>query len=611
MTKTRVRLLLHFLMGCLWMVVALRVLGRVDHFVLILPVSGVQIGLLLPHCGSSWRYRAGAFAAAAAGVVAGGWLVGMPVTLGLCIAGLTCIDMAIGCFVLGESVKTFEDLKSGTNFVRFGVTATIAPFVTGLLGALPVSHVLRGSFLRTLAGSTLADSIGIAFLLPCVLFLTNGEYRSPKRLHPHFRRHWLPFAVFAVVILFIFRQDFGPFLFLVFPPTIFTLWAWGLEGALLTSLTVIGVGWFGTEAGHGPLWLMPGVTAETRLLLLQVFIWIFLATALPVGSLLDERRRAERTAKEAKIIYQTLLQNTGDMMVLSSMDGTRRYVTPAVLQLTGWTQEEYLQLDRLKTIHPEDQHLAGLILESLAGGKREHSMRYRVMQKDGGSRWVEASVRAYGDAHTDIAGYVGTLRDISKFKETEDEWAEERATLAMEQQRVERLASTDPLTALLNRRGFDKAMSQRKTRTMKPPVSLLMIDVDYFKLYNDSLGHQAGDDCLQRLARLFAAGAAAEQRIVARLGGEEFALLLPGTTQQQAAVVADELLHNVRAARIAHLASPLGYVTVSIGIATSREQEPLDTMALMQQADTALYASKRAGRNMASAEKPQPAFASA
>ena len=232
--------------------------------------------------------------------------------------------------------------------------------------------------------------------------------------------------------------------------------------------------------------------------MLQIFIWVFLVTALPIGAILYERRRAEKKANDARSIYQKLLQNAEDMIVLSSLDGTERYVSPAVQKLTGWTPKEYLALDRLTTVHPEDMEIATAMIAGLAHGQTEQTIRYRILQKNGEPRWVQATIRAYGQsADSGVVGYVGTVRDISALKKTEETWERERTMLADEHRKMADLARTDPLTGLLNRRGLGDALRTPQRRQGVNSLAFLMLDVDCFKKYNDALGHQAGDECLE------------------------------------------------------------------------------------------------------------------
>ena len=174
----------------------------------------------------------------------------------------------------------------------------------------------------------------------------------------------------------------------------------------------------------------------------------------------------------------------------------------------------------------------------------------------------------------------------------------QRAQFA-QQLALEQLLSTDALTGIANRRRFDAALTREWRRCARSgaPLSLLMIDVDHFKAYNDRCGHQLGDRCLRRVARLLSEAVGRPADLVARYGGEEFVCLLPEVGQAGARAVATRLMAAVHRAAIPHPATPLGpRLTVSIGVATAADLsgEPSGLMAL---ADQLMYAAKHGGRN--------------
>jgi diguanylate cyclase (GGDEF)-like protein len=163
---------------------------------------------------------------------------------------------------------------------------------------------------------------------------------------------------------------------------------------------------------------------------------------------------------------------------------------------------------------------------------------------------------------------------------------------------LQQLLSTDALTGIANRRRFDAALAREWARAarMRLPLSLLMIDVDHFKAFNDHCGHQRGDDCLRRVARLLVAAVARPGNLVARYGGEEFVCLLPAVDEAGARAVAERLLHTMRAAGISHPRAPSGRLTVSVGVATA-DKFSGSPDALVALADRLLYAAKDAGRD--------------
>jgi diguanylate cyclase (GGDEF)-like protein len=162
---------------------------------------------------------------------------------------------------------------------------------------------------------------------------------------------------------------------------------------------------------------------------------------------------------------------------------------------------------------------------------------------------------------------------------------------------LSRLAGTDPLTGLANRRSFDVALAAEWSTAAAEPVSLLMVDADAFKAYNDLFGHQAGDDVLRRVARCLEAFAHERGGVACRWGGEEFALLLRGPSEPEAAEVADELCRSVRGLGLEHPRGVGGVVTVSVGVASTRPSDGGTAQALLADADAALYRAKAEGRD--------------
>lgn len=167
------------------------------------------------------------------------------------------------------------------------------------------------------------------------------------------------------------------------------------------------------------------------------------------------------------------------------------------------------------------------------------------------------------------------------------------------QRDLEALLRIDPLTGVANRRGFDEGLGRlaREARRSGLPLSLLMVDVDCFKAYNDAYGHLAGDRCLQRIAAALGQSLYRPQDFLARYGGEEFAILLPETSAEAAMRIAERVRAMVEAMALEHHASPVAeHVTLSIGLASAVPADGAEQQ-LVSAADQALYAAKEAGRN--------------
>lgn len=165
--------------------------------------------------------------------------------------------------------------------------------------------------------------------------------------------------------------------------------------------------------------------------------------------------------------------------------------------------------------------------------------------------------------------------------------------------RLQQLSQQDGLTGLYNRRYFDKTLEAewRRLRRTETPLGLLMLDVDYFKRYNDSLGHQAGDTALKALAAVLGENLLRETDCACRYGGEEFAVILPGADILECNKVAQRLQQAVRKLQLPHPASPEGRITISVGAASLTPAAEWSPHDLVAQADSALYQAKLAGRN--------------
>lgn len=166
--------------------------------------------------------------------------------------------------------------------------------------------------------------------------------------------------------------------------------------------------------------------------------------------------------------------------------------------------------------------------------------------------------------------------------------------------RLEALTRFDPLTGLANRRHFDELKELEFNRALRhrQPLSVLMCDIDFFKLYNDTYGHARGDQCLRDVALAMSALFSRSGELVARLGGEEFAVLLPGQDEQQALASADRLRGLLARQQLVHSASPVSpFVTLSIGVAELDPANMEHFDQLLQSADRALYRAKSQGRD--------------
>lgn len=266
------------------------------------------------------------------------------------------------------------------------------------------------------------------------------------------------------------------------------------------------------------------------------------------------------------------------------------YVSPSCVRLLGWSAEQLGGSLALAGVNEEDlPHVRETVRALKAGEVEETRLVYRTRHRQGGEIWLETALRATHDSETGkVNGVVAISRDMTARKDLEE--------------RLATLATRDGLTGLANRRHFDDLLQQEWRRAERDgtPVSLVMMDVDNFKKFNDQYGHQAGDSCLKAVARAIAAEARRPADLAARYGGEEFVLLLPNTDEVGCALVAERIRQSLEALNLTHaLNPPTKRVTLSIGGATgwpSAENQG-NHPSLIAAADRALYAAKHAGRD--------------
>lgn len=175
-------------------------------------------------------------------------------------------------------------------------------------------------------------------------------------------------------------------------------------------------------------------------------------------------------------------------------------------------------------------------------------------------------------------------------------------TINTQNQRLETLSLTDSLTNIANRRAFDRRLFYELSndRTLQIDLSVVLIDVDFFKQYNDTYGHVSGDEALQKIAMMLSHTIQSSTNLIARYGGEEFVAILPNKTAKESNLVAQNIMQAIRLANIKHSMSEISdRITISIGIVTRAKGEVSDIDTLMKKADMALYYSKNQGRNQA------------
>jgi diguanylate cyclase (GGDEF)-like protein/PAS domain S-box-containing protein len=299
-----------------------------------------------------------------------------------------------------------------------------------------------------------------------------------------------------------------------------------------------------------------------------------------------QQMAAALSAKEAD--FRLLAEQSSDMVMRIGLEETILYASPSSARVIGWEPAQLTGTPALGGVNAADlPRVRGTVSELKSGAFEEARVIYRTRHREKGEIWVESALRVTRAPDTGtVNGVVAISRDMTEHKDLEDKLAA--------------LASLDGLTGIANRRHLDERLTEEWARARREgtPLSLLMIDIDHFKAFNDQYGHQAGDDCLRAVARVLQAHARRPGDLAARYGGEEFALLMPGTEAEGCVLVGDDIREALHALAIPHAKNlPARRVSASLGGATNNPTGSAECASLIEAADRALYSAKEQGRN--------------
>ncbi|HVW76310.1 MAG TPA: diguanylate cyclase [Alloacidobacterium sp.] len=438
-----------------------------------------------------------------------------------------------------------------------------------------------------------SNMLGTIIVTPVTLSLLDGEVAAL------FQPNRLPELVALLSLMILIPYGIShlaglPMFFTVFPPLLLLTVRLGMGGGVL-GICVIGfISIVVMLHQDGPIAQLHDITWQRRVFLIQILLASAVVCVALVAVVLNERRLLEQAARKSEQLYRLLAENSRDIIVLTDLQHNRKYVSPAVQWTMGWDPVELLGTSYADSIvHPDDIPAMTTTLDALKSGEPAKTLTYRCQKKDGSYLWMEANISLYCDRVTgEPIGFVNVVRNISERKASEEKLQD--AYLALEA-----LASVDALTGAANRRRFDECLAQEWRRAIRTgyPISLLLLDVDHFKLYNDFYGHLRGDSCLRQIAQIALKTIQRPGDTVARFGGEEFAAILPDTPREGAIELAERLRAAVEALGMEHAKSSHNAVTVSIGCATMIPEKHMNANLLIEAADQTLYEAKRGGRN--------------
>jgi diguanylate cyclase (GGDEF)-like protein/PAS domain S-box-containing protein len=554
---------------------------------LIWVANGLSLGYLLLVPRRRWPAY---LAAGLAGQMTGAMLVNHDWRMNLLNSVLNLAEVLIGALLLRRRDNDLPRFTDRAYLLRFiGCAVLAAPAIAGLVFALTQSLMVHKAPWRSFVEWVVADGLGAGVATPAFVAVLHTRFRDTV----NWKRHWVyPFLAAAVTVA-AFSQTKAPFLFLIYPFLIPVLLKLRLGWAALVTLFVAWVGSWYTLHGAGPFSQFHALSPLEPSVVMQVFIAAAMFMLYCVSVVLESHADIERRLRKIAMLHKMVTENSRDIILLAGFDGVPHYISPAVETLTGWRADETMRRGFAEVAHPEDLPKLEAAVGDLRSGAEGIVIEYRVRKRSGGYVWVEGNLRAIRDPVTGVrSGILQIVRDISERKRADLE-------LQAAYRAVEALSVVDELTCIANRRRFDQCLTTEWRRGLRDrqPLSLLLIDADLFKSFNDTYGHVCGDGCLKQIAEAALDVVYRPGDLVARYGGEEFAVILPNTPHEGALQIADEICESLRRRKLAHSSNPRGIVTISIGCATLVPALGQLEAVLVEMADAALYRAKQNGRD--------------
>lgn len=301
------------------------------------------------------------------------------------------------------------------------------------------------------------------------------------------------------------------------------------------------------------------------------------------------------TPENDHAVYKTLLESTKAIpWKIDWKTMTFAYIGPQIESLLGWAPESWASAqDWAERMHPEDRQWVVDYCVTQSKSGIDHEADYRALTKDGDYVWIRDVVHVVRSQSGEVEALIGFMFDISERKKNEEK-------LVSLQKELEDLSYKDGLTGVANRRMFDSVLELEweQARRNSQPLSIIMIDIDYFKQYNDHYGHVQGDESLRRVGQALSAAGTRSRDMLARFGGEEFVLVLPETDGISAQKIAERCRQLIFKEQIPHARSQVSQLlTVSLGVGTIIPTPRHDAIKFVAEVDRRLYQAKQNGRN--------------
>ncbi|GAA0735727.1 sensor domain-containing diguanylate cyclase [Sphingomonas japonica] len=459
----------------------------------------------------------------------------------------------------------------------------VAPALSGAVVAAALFAAHGTDPLTTWGNWLIGHGLGSVIAMPLAVLVLRGgaEWKLFAARADAARAIGVATLVIAVSAA-VFSQDRFPLLFLVIMPVLVATFTLRSIGAAASIVIVAVIGAAFTLGGHGPIGLVRGDEA-LQLQFFQFYVGTLFVIALPVATTLIERDTLLRALSTSEARYRLVAEHASDIMITVDPLGRVEYVSPSIREL-GFADPLALYGTEalLLVAEPDRERVRATYRQAIAAPDRTFRVEYRALRASGETSWFEISTRAVLDDLGQATAMVSVARDLSQRKAREEE--------------LERAASLDPMTGLLNREVFRRSVGLALHRARRQPdrrAALALIDIDHFKGVNDTHGHAAGDTAILVLADLMRSNLRAADQI-GRIGGEEFAILFDGV-DADVAQASCERLRVALSRQPVPCAAGTFRMTASIGVVAVTPGTQIDRLFAL--ADQALYAAKRGGRD--------------
>lgn len=443
--------------------------------------------------------------------------------------------------------------------------------------------------------------LGTLIVTPLIVTIVNGLYVRPLNAP---RRTVVSIFLLAFCLAtigsLVFSNEDGRFLFLPVIGLIAATYFFGTRGAAV-SISLISIIATSQTDFSEPVAGVFGLHADT--LFLQFYLLSLLFAAWPLSLLMAEKAKlidqyAEtntflKMAESAAQVGHWCLGKDNSTLLWSEEVYRIHGVEPTDLPMDDTMALE--ETSSLKLYHPDDRARVRATLLSAMERQEEFAYEARIVRPDGSIRYVSSIGHPRYDTSGGFEGVFGTFQDITEQTETLEALRIARSNALSEAAAAQRLAETDDLTGIANRRkAFTRLRAAASSaKRNKEPLTIAILDIDHFKTVNDRFGHHIGDEVLKRVAKIVS-DQLRPTDLVGRVGGEEFLVILPGEDGRNGYNIIERLRLRIADERWAK--AGLAKVTVSAGLATLSDSGDIEDA--LQRADEALYKAKRDGRNL-------------